>query len=134
MSSVGKHRSAVAAKPFCARNAAVTGRQESLAVAPIVFRLSGFCGLSFSYWFAFDVICVLGSGFGVFLLISSGCPPPLSAGAGLGSQAALLRHRTCFMNFWAGFGGVPAFFIAYTPTLSAGAFPSTHSRPVPPFR
>ena len=31
--SVEKHRGAVAAKPFCVRNTAVTGRQESLAVA-----------------------------------------------------------------------------------------------------
>ena len=37
--SVGKHRGAVAAKSFCARNAAVTGGQESLAVAPRKFPL-----------------------------------------------------------------------------------------------
>ena len=37
--SVGKHRGAVAAKPFCAGNASVTGRQESLAVAPRKFPL-----------------------------------------------------------------------------------------------
>ena len=32
--SVGKRSDAVAAKPFCARSAAITGRQESLAAAP----------------------------------------------------------------------------------------------------
>ena len=32
--SVGNHHGVVAAKPFCARNAAVTGRHESLADAP----------------------------------------------------------------------------------------------------
>ena len=37
--SGGKHRGAVAAKPFCARNAAVTGRQESLAVTRRKFPL-----------------------------------------------------------------------------------------------
>ena len=37
--SVGKHRSAVAAKPFCARNTAVSVRQESLAVFPRKFPL-----------------------------------------------------------------------------------------------
>ena len=37
--SVGKHRGAVAANPFCGRNAAVTGRQESLAVVPRKFPL-----------------------------------------------------------------------------------------------
>ena len=30
--SVGKHRGAVAARPLCARNAGVTGRQELLTV------------------------------------------------------------------------------------------------------
>ena len=34
MGSVGKHRGAVAAEPFCARNANVSVRQESLAVVP----------------------------------------------------------------------------------------------------
>ena len=37
--SVGKHRSAVAAKPFCARNAAVTGRQVTFAITPRKFPL-----------------------------------------------------------------------------------------------
>ena len=32
--SVGKHRDAVAGKPFCVRNAAVAGRQETLAINP----------------------------------------------------------------------------------------------------
>ena len=36
---LGKHRSAVAAKPFCARNAAVSMRQKSLAVFPRRFPL-----------------------------------------------------------------------------------------------
>ena len=35
--SVGKHRSAVAAKPFCARYAVVSAHQESLAVFPRKF-------------------------------------------------------------------------------------------------
>ena len=39
MGYVGKHRGAAAAKPFCARNAAVTERQESLAVSPTKFLL-----------------------------------------------------------------------------------------------
>ena len=39
MGSVGKHRGAVAAKPFCARNAAVFVHQESLAVVPRKFPL-----------------------------------------------------------------------------------------------
>ena len=34
MGSVGKHRDAVAGKPFCVRNAAVAGRQETLAINP----------------------------------------------------------------------------------------------------
>ena len=37
--SVGKNRGAVAAKPFCARNEAVTVRQDSLAVVPTKFPL-----------------------------------------------------------------------------------------------
>ena len=41
--------------------------------------------------------------------------PPLSNEAGLGSQAALLWHRTCFLSFWAGFGVVPAYFVLSTP-------------------
>ena len=36
---VGKQRGAAATEPFCARNAAVTGRQEWLAVAPKKFPL-----------------------------------------------------------------------------------------------
>ena len=39
--SVGKHRSAVAAKPFYARNGTVSMRHESLAVVPRKFPLCG---------------------------------------------------------------------------------------------
>ena len=39
MGSLGKHRGAVASKPFCVRNAAIAGRQESLAVVPRKFQL-----------------------------------------------------------------------------------------------
>ena len=56
----------------------------------------------------------------MFLLIPSCRPPPFSAGAGVGNQAALLRHKTRFLSFvlglgcflpgWAGLGAVPAFF------------------------
>ena len=65
-------------------------------------------------WFVFDVFCVLGSGFGVFFLISSRRSPPLSAGAGLGTQAALLWHRTRFLSFGAGVRLLPAFFVLPT--------------------
>ena len=57
------------------------------------------------------VFCVLGSG--VWSVASYSVPPtlpPLSAGAGLGNQAALLRHKTRFLSFWAEFGVVPAGF------------------------
>ena len=37
--SVGKHRGAVAAKPFCVRNAAVAGHQEALALSLRKFLL-----------------------------------------------------------------------------------------------
>ena len=39
MGAVGRHRGSVAAKPFDARNAAVTEHQELLAVAPRKFPL-----------------------------------------------------------------------------------------------
>ena len=39
MISVGKHHGVVAAAPFCAKNATVTGRPESLAVTPRKFPL-----------------------------------------------------------------------------------------------
>ena len=58
----------------------------------IVFRFSGVWCRGFSYRFGCDVFCVLG--FRVFLLVSSCPPPPISAGAGLGNQAAILWHRT----------------------------------------
>ena len=58
------------------------------------------------------------SGFGVFLLVSS-CPPsPLSTGSGLGNQAALLWHRTRFLSFCAGLGVVLAYFVLPTPPRS----------------
>ena len=54
------------------------------------------------------------SGFGVFLLVSS-CPPsPLSTGSGLGNQAALLWHRTCFSEFL----GRVSYFVLPTPPRS----------------
>ena len=48
-------------------------------------------------------------------------PPPLSAGAGLGDQAALLWHKARFLRFWAGFGVVPAFFVLPIPLRSVPA-------------
>ena len=39
LGSVGKHRGAVVAKPFCERNTAVAGRQETLAGTPRKFPL-----------------------------------------------------------------------------------------------
>ena len=39
MGSVGKHRGAAAANPFCARNAVVAGRLKALAVTPRKFLL-----------------------------------------------------------------------------------------------
>ena len=44
----------------------------------------------------------LGLGFGVFLRVLSCRFPPLSAGAGLGTLAALLWPRTCFLSFGLG--------------------------------
>ena len=68
-----------------------------------------------------NVFCVLGSGCGVFLLVSS-CPPPtLSAGSGLGNQATLLWRRTRFLSFWAGFGVVPAYFALPIPRVHCRA-------------
>ena len=56
-----------------------------IAAALDSFRFLGFwVSGGVSHWFVFDVLCVLGSGFGVFLLVSSFLPPPLSAGASLG--------------------------------------------------
>ena len=58
---------------------------------------------------------MLGSGFEAFLPVSS-CPPQqLSAGAGLGGQAALLWHGTRFLSFWAEFGVVLAYFVLPAP-------------------
>ena len=50
----------------------------------------------------------------MFLLVSS-CPPsPLSTGSGLGNQAALLWHRTCFSEFL----GRVSYFVLPTPPRS----------------
>ena len=57
---------------------------------------------------------VFGLGLGWFLRFLSCRPPPLSTGAGLGNQAALLWPRTRFLRFWAGFGMVPGFFVLPT--------------------
>ena len=75
------------------------------------------------------VFCVLGSGFGVFLLIPSFRPPPLSAGAGLGNQPALLRHKTRFLRFWAEFWGVSCLI-----ELGLGWFLRFFVLPTPPPR
>ena len=55
-----------------------------------------------SFWAGFGVVP------GFFLSYRS---PPLSAGVGLGNQAALLWPRTRFLSVWAGFGVVPAFSV-----------------------
>ena len=62
-----------------------------------------------------DVFCVLGSGFGVFLPVSSCLPPPLRAGDGLGNPAALLWHRTRFLLVGRVWGGSCVIRHAYIP-------------------
>ena len=64
----------------------------------------GFGGRGVSYRYVFDVFCVLGSWFGVLLLVSSCLTPPLSAEAGLGNQAAPLWHRRRLLSFGPGLG------------------------------
>ena len=50
-----------------------------------------------------------------FFLFRPAHPPPLSAGASLSNQTALVWRRTRFLNFWGRFGLVPAFCVL--PTL-----------------
>ena len=52
---------------------------------------------------------------GCFFSFSPADPPALSTRAGLGSQTALLWHKTGPLGFWVGFGVATAFFVLPTP-------------------
>ena len=58
---------------------------------------------------------------GMFLHVLSCRPPVLSGGAGLGTLAALLWPRTCFLSFGPGLGWFLRFFVRPTPPAQCWA-------------
>ena len=88
----------------------------------IVFLFSRFWRSGFSYRFVCDVFCILGSGFAVFLLVSS-CPPPSSV-AGLVWVTGPLYCGTghVFFSFGPGLGWFLRISSCLHPPLSVPGF------------